>query len=157
MISGWRISKLKYADPPAAAFDGEGAKRRGGRWSGPGRRVAYASSSLALASLEYFVNLDPADQPAGLVSIQLEIPDGVRVERLTAAELPPDWMSRPYPVALHAIGARWFDARASVCLAVPSVVIPQESNLLVNPTHPDFSKLIFQAPLTFQFDPRMWK
>src|ERR1017187_3519149 len=55
-MDGWRISKLRYADPPAAAFDGEGSRRRGGRWTPPGTRVAYASSSLALATLEYFVS-----------------------------------------------------------------------------------------------------
>lgn len=91
MTSGWRISKHRYANPPSAAFDGEGARRRGGRWSGPGRRVAYASSTLALASLEYFVNLDPQDAPSDLVSVQVDIPDEIKVEYVDTASLPDDW------------------------------------------------------------------
>src|ERR1022692_262919 len=78
-MDGWRISKRRYANPPAAAFDGEGSRRRGGRWTPPGKRVAYASSSLALASLEYFVNLDPQDAPSGLVSVHTSIPDGYQM------------------------------------------------------------------------------
>jgi|ERR1022692_929401 RES domain-containing protein len=87
-MDGWRISKHRYANPPAAAFDGEGSRRRGGRWTPPGTRVAYASSSLALASLEYFVNLGPEDAPSDLVSIRVSIPDSVRCERVNTSSLP---------------------------------------------------------------------
>src|ERR1039458_22636 len=80
MVGGF--SKRRYANPPAAAFDGEGSRRRGGRLTPPGKRVAYASSSLALASLEYFVNLDPQDAPSGLVSVHTSIPEGIRCERV---------------------------------------------------------------------------
>src|SRR3989442_7609233 len=101
-MTGWRISKLRYAKPAASAFDGEGSRRRGGRWSPPGWRVAYASSTLALASLEYFVNLDPADAAADLVSVRVAIPRRLKFERIAVASL------------------------------------PEESNLLINPAHPDF-------------------
>jgi RES domain-containing protein len=116
---GWRISKRRHADPPTTAFDGEGAKRRGGRWSPPGRRVAYASSSLALASLEYFVNLNPEDAPADLVSIRVEVPEGVRLERVDAASLPETWRETPFPRELQATGERWLISASSVCLLVP--------------------------------------
>ena len=85
---GWRISKRRYANPPASAFDGEGSRRRGGGWTPPGTRVAYAPSSLALASLEYFVNLDPEDAPADLVSVRISIPDSVRREEVSISSLP---------------------------------------------------------------------
>src|SRR6266487_854763 len=94
---GWRISKRRYASPPASAFDGEGSRRRGGRWTPPGRRAAYASSSLALASLEYFVNLDPEDAPADLVSVSVGIPDGVRFEEVSISSLPETWRRTPFP------------------------------------------------------------
>ena len=157
MITGWRIGKDKYASPPASAFDGEGARRYGGRWNRAGRRVAYASSSLALASLEYFVNLDPADAPRNLVAVQVNVPDEVATERIAVGRLPEDWQSYPYPEELHKIGDGWLDRRTSVCLLVPSVLIPQEDNLLINPDHMDFHRLIFHSPLAFAFDPRMWK
>jgi len=154
---GWRISKRRYANPPIAAFDGEGPKRRGGRWTPPGRRAAYASSSLALASLEYFVNLNPEDAPADLVSIRVEIPDGVRLERVDPVSLPENWRATPFPLALQTLGERWLISASSVCLLVPSALVPDELNLLINPSHLDFKDLRFSQAVEFRFDPRMWK
>jgi RES domain-containing protein len=51
----------------------------------------------------------------------------------------------------------WVRSGLSVCLQVPSVIIPEEFNLLVNPSHPDFGKLSFSDSTAFKFDPRMWK
>ncbi len=129
----------------------------GGRWSGPGTRVAYASSTISLAALEYFVNLGPGDAPADLVSIRVDIADQVRVERRGVASLPADWQARPLPMALQDIGAAWLAAGTSVGLLVPSVIIPQEQNLLINPAHRDFGALVFYDPEPFNFDLRMWK
>jgi RES domain-containing protein len=154
---GWRISKRRYANPPIAAFDGEGPKRRGGRWTPPGRRVAYASSNLALASLEYFVNLNPEDAPADLVSIRVEIPDGIRLERVDVISLPGAWRTTPSPRELQTVGERWLMSASSVCLLVPSAIVPDEVNLLINPSHPDFQGLRFSEAVEFRFDPRMWK
>jgi RES domain-containing protein len=132
------------------------AKVRGGRYSPPGWRVAYASSSLALASLEYFVNLDPQDAPADLVSISVLIPDGVRYEQVSISSLPEDWRKLPFPRELWAIGGRWLEAGSSACLLTPSAVVPAESNLLINPTHADFRHLQSGEAAKFEFDPRMW-
>ncbi len=96
--------------------------------------------------MEYFVNLDPRDAPADLVAIQVEIPDHVTTERIAIDKLPDNWKQRPYSTKLQQIGAAWLSGRFSACLMVTSVVIPQETNLLINPDHPDFSKLIFQPP-----------
>ena len=152
-----RISKRRYANPPIAAFDGEGSRRRGGRWTPPGWRVAYASSSLALASLEYFVNLDPIVAPADLVSIHVSIPDGVRHEQVRITSLPGFWRRSPFPQELWAIGEQWLVSASSVCLLVPSAVVPEEFNLLISPSHADIKTLQFSEPAEFSFDPRMWK
>ena len=157
MISSWRISKRRYANPPSAAFDGEGSRRVGGRWSGPGTRVAYASSTLSLAALEYFVNLSPGDAPADLVSVRVDLAVDLQVESLGVGSLPVGWQSRPFPTMLQEIGRRWVAAGKSVGLFVPSVIIPQERNLLLNPVHADFGKLVFHDPEPFVFDLRMWK
>jgi RES domain-containing protein len=154
---GWRISKRRYANPPIAAFDGEGPKRRGGRRTPPGRRAAYASSSLALASLEYFVNLNPEDAPADLVSIRVEIPDDVILERVDLVSLPENWRATPFPLELQAVGERWLISASSVFLLVPSALVPDELNLLINPSHSDFKDLRFSEAMEFRFDPRMWK
>ena len=153
---GWRVSKARYTSPPSSAFDGEGARRRGGRWSPPGMRVAYASESLALAAMEYFVNLDPTDGPSDLVSIKVEIPDEA-VEHFDRSMLPANWRSYPSPRDLQRFGETWVKSATSVCLVVPSAVLPEENNLLINPAHLDFHLLHFSEPLEFRFDPRMWK
>jgi RES domain-containing protein len=119
--------------------------------------VAYASSSLSLASLEYFVNLDPVDAPSDLVSIRVEIPADVNIETVEMATLPGNWRRNPYPRDLQLIGERWLLAESSLCLRVPSAVIPEEFNLLINPLHRDFKALHFLGPVEFTFDPRMWR
>ena len=126
------------------------------RWSPRGRRVAYASSSLSLASLEVLVNLNrEEDAPRDLAAVELTIPNRIRVEILEKSQLPENWRNYPYPLRLQEIGARWLDAGTSVCLLVPSVVIPQELNFLINPLHADFGSLIFRNAVPFVFDPRV--
>jgi RES domain-containing protein len=156
-MRAWRISKRRYAQPPESAFNGEGSRRCGGRWSPPGLRVAYTSSSLALASLEYFVNLEPVDAPADLVSVGVDFPRGFKVDRVMTASLPHNWRHTPAPIELRDIGANWLDSASSLCLIVPSSVIPEEFNLLINPAHPDFKHLRFFGPRRFAFDPRLGK
>jgi RES domain-containing protein len=112
---------------------------------------------LALAALEYFVNLDASQAPDGLVSIEVEIPDSVKVERTDTAALPSNWRDYPHPAELPLIGEAWLKAGSSVCLMVPSAVIAEEQNLLINPLDPDFRTLLFSPPQPFQFDARMWK
>jgi RES domain-containing protein len=96
-----------------------------------------------LAALEYFVNLDPEDAPADLVSIRISIPDAVRCEQVSISSLPPSWRGVPFPQELWKVGERWLVSASSVCLLVPSAVVPEDFNLLINPSHPDFKDLQF--------------
>jgi RES domain-containing protein len=75
----WRICRRRFT---ADAATGEGARRYGGRWNSRGVRMVYASTSLALAAMEIFVNLEPNVQPTDLVSIEGEIPDNLEIGRL---------------------------------------------------------------------------
>src|SRR6185437_1409659 len=84
----WRICRRRYA---AEAANGEGARLYGGRWNSRGVRVVYASTSLALAAMETFVNLEPNLRPADLVFIDGEIPDSLEIGRLDPKILPADW------------------------------------------------------------------
>jgi RES domain-containing protein len=101
--------------------------------------------------------LDPQDAPADLVSIHVEMPAGIRFEQLNVASLPETWRNTPFPRELWVIGERWLVSASSLCLLVPSAVIPDELNLLINPLHSDFKDLRFSEPAEFNFDPRMWK
>lgn len=146
----WRLCRRKHA-----AFDGEGARLAGGRWNRRGTAVVYVSETLSLAALEYLVHLDLALAPDDLVSVPADIPDTLPVARLEAADLPRGWRRYPAPEALARLGADWAAARRTAVLFVPSAVVPQERNLILNPAHPDFPKIRVGAPGRFSFDPRL--
>jgi RES domain-containing protein len=148
----WRLARRRYA-----SFDGEGSRRAGGRWNLRGTPLVYTSESLALAALEYLVNVDPETAPGDLVAICATVPDEVAVKILTADGLPRNWRSFPAPPKLALLGTTWAESLETAVLRVPSVVVPQESNLLLNPRHPDFAKVVLKAPIPFAFDPRVWR
>ncbi len=148
----WRLCSRHHA-----AFDGEGARLYGGRWNHPGAPVVYTSESLALAALEYFVNLDADLGPADLVATRAEVPGEVAMRVIAPRDLPRTWRKYPAPGALRDLGTAWALEGATAVLAVPSAVIPQERNYLLNPAHPEFRRIRVHPPEPFRFDPRMWK
>lgn len=117
----------------------------------------YSSVSLALAALEYLVNVDPETAPAGLVAVAAEIPEGIPIMAVSAGDLPKNWRSYPPPEELPVRGTKWAESLESAVLRVPSAIVPQESNLVLNPRHPDFAKILLEAPVPFRFDTRVWK
>jgi RES domain-containing protein len=148
----WRLCSRRHR-----AFDGEGARLHGGRWNHRGTRVVYTSESLSLAALEYFVNLDPDLLPPDLVAIPAEVPEAVRIQQLAIRELPRNWRETPSPEALQDLGTAWASRRVTAVLAVPSAVVPQERNFLLNPAHPDFQRIRIGEGEPFRLDPRLWK
>ena len=141
-----------------AAFDGDGARRYGSRWTRKGLAAVFASATLSLAALERFVHADPDLEPVDLVALSIEIEVRVAIEAVDIAELPRDWRAYPAPASLGAIGERWLGAGRTVALSVPSVVIPHERNYILNPAHAEFAKLTTtRTAEPFSFDPRMWK
>ena len=153
MIQAWRIIKAKYA---AAAFDGEGARLYGGRWSSPGTRVVYVAQSLSLATLEMLVHLQDTPILSEYVTFSVDIPDEC-VESFPVGDLPRNWRDYPSPAANQAIGDRWVREARSLALRLPSAVIVQEVNYLLNPSHGDFHHLAASGPLKFDVDPRVMK
>jgi len=149
----WRICRRGYA---AGAASGEGARLFGGRWNSRGVRVVYASTSLALAAVETFVNLEPNLQPRDLVSIEGEIPHVVEIGRLDLKALPTNW-HETRDESLRRFGDEWVHAAQTVALLVPSAAIRGEWNVLLNPAHADFSQVRFQEPEPFEFDVRMFR
>ena len=148
----WRICSRRHR-----RFDGEGARLYGGRWNHAGTSVVYTSSSLSLAALELFVHLDIDMVPADLVAIQADVPDTIHIEVVTLESLPKNWRHYPVPEALKDIGTAWAARASTAILAVPSAVIPEERNYLLNPKHRDLKRLRVHKPVPFHFDPRMWK
>ncbi len=148
----WRICRRRYARDAAS---GEGARLYGGRWNSRGVRVVYASTSLALAAVETFVNSEPNLRPTDLVSIEGEIPKILKIGKLDLKDLPTNW-SATRDESLRRFGDEWVKTGETVALLVPSAAVRGEWNLLLNPAHADFSKIEFQEPRMFEFDVRMF-
>jgi RES domain-containing protein len=149
----WRICRRRYV---ADAASGEGARLFAGRWNSQGVRIVYASTTLALAAIETFVNLEPNLQPMDLVSIEGEIPDELKIQRLETRKLPDRWYETR-DESLRRFGDGWIHGNQTVALLVPSAAIRGEWNVLLNPAHPGFPKLKFETPQAFQFDARMFR
>jgi len=147
----WRLCRRAHAAP-----DGEGARRYGGRWNQRGTALVYTSASASLAVLEYLVHLDPEDAPPDLILVPADIAPAVVIRELRMAELPADWRSLPASDALARMGTSWARRLESAVLSVPSAVVPEERNYLLNPAHPQFREIAFGPARPFAFDPRMW-
>jgi len=148
----WRVCRKEHV-----AFDGQGGRITSGRWHHRGSPVVYTAGSLALAALEFFVHIPAGINLAEFVAVSADIPDRLKVENLSPAELPEAWRN-PYHIEdLRDAGTEWLLSRRTVALAVPSAVIPIENNYLLNPLHKDFARIRVHPPEPFEFDYRMWK
>jgi RES domain-containing protein len=150
MPSAWRIVKEKHS---ATAFSGEGANKAGGRWNSRGVAVVYTSESESLAALETLVHIGTGSRIRYKI-IRLDFDDAM-VESLVLSALPSNWQSEPPGPATKQLGDAWAKEARSAILAVPSAIIPSALNYILNPTHPDFSKIVISKPKDFAFDPRL--
>jgi RES domain-containing protein len=149
VIRTWRIVDSKHAP---AAFDGEGARLVGGRWNSSGTRTIYISSTTSLAVLEMLAHLQGALTLPRYVLIACDF-DGALVEDV--AKLPEDWRRYPAPPQLQLIGDQWARSGWSTVLRVPSAIVDEESNYLLNPEHRDFSKIKISESEPFALDLRL--
>jgi RES domain-containing protein len=153
VILAWRIVSAQYQDK---AFTGDGAKTYGGRWNSKGVPIIYTADSLALASIEILVNLPSAKLLDNYLKIPVHFEENL-VQELPFTDLPSDWDSRPVSQSTQAIGDNWFKEQRSAVLKVPSVVVPEEYVYLLNPVHPDFTKIETGTPVAYHFDTRLIK
>jgi RES domain-containing protein len=150
-VSAWRIVSPRYAD---TAFSGIGAQRSGGRFNSPGRPLVYCSGSIALAMLEMLVQVNKRSRLIGYLCIPATF-DEAAVEALDTDDMPAGWNARPYTLTSQAFGDRWIEEGRSLVLRVPSVVVPQESNYLINPLHADAPSLEVGREFLAPFDTRL--
>lgn len=144
----YRICRAKYP-----YNDGAGAALYGGRWNHKGTPLLYCGATLSLCALEVLANSDAL--PAGMVSIQVDVPDDISIQTLGDSDLPLDWDAAVAPHSTKNIGTVWANNKTSLLLSIPSVIVPDERNYLINLLHPDFPKIKFGAPKPFIFDPRL--
>ena len=119
-----------------------------------GVRVVYTSSSVALSVLETLA-YRKARRPLPPRHLYRIVLDANQVTWLQPDQLPKDWMAYPHPESTQAIGDDWVKSEATIALAVPSVLAPQESNIVLNNEHPDFAHLQIEGPEVFPFNPRL--
>jgi RES domain-containing protein len=144
----WRLCRRPYAD-----LSGEGARILGGRWNSPGRPVVYFAEHPALAALEVRVHLDLPFEllPNDYVLMRVALPD-----RLIVATDEPrgETTSGGQTVTM---GDAWLAGGHSAALRVPSVLISNAWNILLNPRHPDATLASIGGVEPFHFDPRLWQ
>ena len=151
MPQAWRIVKERHA---GTAFDGEGARLYGGRWNSPGVAAVYVSESRALATLEVLAGLQTNFPLPGYVLIPTEFDDSL-VVAIELEEVPADWRQNPPAPSTQRLGNDWIAQGESAVLRVPSVLVPKESNYVLNPRHPDFSAVMVGEPEPLSMDLRL--
>lgn len=151
MMRAWRIVKAKHA---LNAFDGEGARLFGSRWSSPGVRVVFTSETLSLATLEILIHLQSSSILKSYVTFSVEFSEEA-VQDVDHTLLPKDWRNSPPQLKTQIIGDNWVRSASSAILRVPSAVIVHEHNFLMNPLHPEFAKLAISVPRPLVIDPRL--
>jgi len=150
MPSLWRLYRTRHGP----GLDGLGGMFASGRWHTQGQRVVYFGGSAAIVVLERLAHTDPDLLPSDLQLARFEFPEPVsetKVEELAA--LPVNWSRNED--ATRRIGGQWRQRGSSCILAVPSAILPEESNFVLNPEHPDAKRLRLVRARRFTFDPRL--
>lgn len=145
----YRLTKNTYANDLA----GTGAKTHGGRWNNKGNAMLYCASSRSLALLEVLVHLPPLLMPNGFAMVTIDAPDDVEI--LDTKLLDKNWKNSP-DLLLKRTGDEFLAGNKALLLKVPSFVIEEEFNYLVNPSHPSASKLKIVSIDPFSFDERLF-
>lgn len=133
-----------------ARLDGEGAKLVGARWNSPGHAVVYMASSVSLAVLENLVHMTRDDFPVGYVLVSALIPDDVKI--MNQDDIRQDLASADP----RQLGDYWVRSLRSAVLRVPSAVVVNEFNYLLNPRHSEFDRILTDPPRPFFFDDRLF-
>lgn len=148
MTTLFRLSSSRFP-----ADSGIGTARYGGRWNRIGTEVIYAAQTASLAALEVLVHYSVL--PKDHVLTEIQIPDGMKILRWEEDALPAGWKSETPTSETQDLGDKWIQEGRSAVLSVPSSIIPNERNLILNPAHPEFRRIRFLPPVSFQFDPRL--
>jgi RES domain-containing protein len=146
----WRISNH-------STLDGRGGLHAAARWHSQGHAIVYLAASPAGALVEVLVHLelDPQRLPASYGMLKAEAPDEAQPRRITAASLPNNW--RDDLMLTRRKGDEWLIADESALLEVPSAILPETFNLLLNPRHPDAERITILWHQPFPYDRRFFK
>jgi len=146
----WRISNH-------LSLSGDGALRASGRWHTRGRRVIYCAENPATALLEILVHfeIEIRDLPARYRLLKIGVPDDVRAERVLLDDMPSDWPEKTE--VTRAIGDQWLAGGSTALLTVPSALVPETFNVLLNPAHLDAKRIVVTRIIEHVIDQRLLK
>lgn len=148
----YRISRKVFKDD----LKGTGAEKYGGRWNNIGVPVLYTAEHLSLCILEFAVHTSLSMLPADLYITEIELPEDKNAVHFEGG-LPYDWRHVPHNNATQLYGDEFVKASKYLALKVPSVVVPKEFNLLINPRHDLAEKIRIVHSYPFNFDKRLFQ
>ena len=147
----FRIGLARFLRTRKDAFTGKGGVVAPGRWHTAGHPIVYTSQSLSLAALEILVHLKETRAVEPFLAFAAVIPDDLI---LKPDRYPTRWQRRID--VTRACGDAWLEAKSAPALRVPTILVPGEWNVLLNPLHPRFSfRWIQSGPERFAFDARL--
>jgi RES domain-containing protein len=154
LVTLWRIT-VDTPDYQSDDLTGKGAELNGGRWNPKGVPVVYASGSQALACLEALVHIN-VPLPLNRYLVRIDVPSEAWSERTVFdPNTGIDWDAEPAGQVSIDWGAAWLSGGKSLLAAVPSIVVPDEANVLINPKHPDLLRVKATKVRKWLFDPRL--
>ncbi|MGK5045071.1 RES family NAD+ phosphorylase [Janthinobacterium sp. GB4P2] len=151
----WRIA-VETPAYPASDLNGTGARITGGRWNSKGAPVVYCSTSIALATLETVHYLRGGGLPFNRYLVRIVIPDVVWNARQVLDPFPGGWDAIPAGLSGKRAGDGWIAAGKTALLLVPSVIVPDEYNVLLNPRHADAVAITASTVRRWSYDPRFF-
>jgi RES domain-containing protein len=146
----YRFSRSEYAN----GISGEGARLKGGRWNSKGFPVIYTSSAISLALLELLIHSVSYEEIQSNILMEIEASD-IPIKSLAKNSLKQNWQ-KDIDYSRY-IGNEFLKNKESLLLKVPSAIIPDEYNVLINPEHPGFKKVTLASAKVFEFDVRLFR
>ena len=141
----WRISRHRD-------LSGAGGLKAAGRWHYAGRRIVYLAEAPAAALLEVCVHTSANDVPPEFTLLRIEGPD-LDIPSVSIDNLPGDWRTRLE--LTRDLGTAWLERTESALLRVPSAIVPETMNCLLNPSHQHAAEFRIVQAIAYPFDPRL--
>ncbi|OEZ55056.1 RES family NAD+ phosphorylase [Duganella sp. HH105] len=151
----WRIA-VEAPAYTANDLSGAGAKISGGRWNSIGTPLVYSTPNIALATIETVLHIRTGGLPFNRVLVRIDVPDSAWNARVVLDPLPGGWDAVPSGMTSRTTGDAWVASRSSALLLVPSVSVPDEHNVLINPLHPDVTTMAATTVKRWIYDPRFF-
>ncbi|MEO7496907.1 MAG: RES family NAD+ phosphorylase, partial [Massilia sp.] len=137
-------------------LSGAGAKSSGGRWNSKGTPLVYCATTIALATLETAHSVAGGSLPYNRFLVRVDIPEPVWRARLVLDPLPGGWDAIPAGLSSRIAGDAWVASGASALLLVPSVIVPDEYNVMINPRQVDAAGIAATTLKRWLYDPRLF-